>query len=208
MAHSFVGEGARAEVAKAIRDIEAQTSAEVVVAVRPIAGHYRHTDYLVGLVLAFLTLLFFLFDTHEFAIDTMPLETLLAFGLGVALSIGVAPLRRALTSRSLMHRNVRTAARAAFVDMGVSKTHGRSGILVFVAVFERRVEVVADAGIDTALLGGAWLDAQRALGAAVRPRADVAKLVAALRLFGPALGKVLPRETGDVNELPDEMAQA
>src|SRR4051794_29077209 len=158
MAKSLVGLEAKAEVAQAIRDVEAQTSAEIVVAVRPSAGHYRHTDYLVGFAAAFGVLLVFLFDSHEFALDTMPLETLLAFALGTLLSASVAPLRRALTSRSLLHKNARVAARAAFVDLGVSKTRARTGILVFVALFERRVELVPDVGIDTALFGGGFID--------------------------------------------------
>src|SRR4051812_3937727 len=203
MAKRFVGPDAKAEVTRAIRDVEAQTSAEIVVAVRPSAGHYRHTDYLVGFATAFAVLLVFLFDEHEFAIATMPLETLLAFGLGTLLSASVAPLRRALTSRSLMHTNARTAARAAFVDLGVSKTRGRTGILVFVALFERRVEVLPDVGIDTALFGGAFIDAQRALQDAVRGGPDLERLTAALRQLGPLLAKVLPHAADDVNELPD-----
>jgi putative membrane protein len=43
---------------------------------------------------------------------------------------------------------VRQAARGAFFDHRVSRTHGRTGILLYVSVFERRVEVVPDAGIE------------------------------------------------------------
>jgi putative membrane protein len=208
MAKTFVGQDAKAEVARAIGEVEAQTSAEIVVAVRPSAGHYRHTDYLVGFALSFAVLLVFLFDSHEFTIDTMPLETLAAFMLGAVLSANVPLLRRALTSRRLMVNNARTAARAAFVDLGIAKTHGRTGLLVFVAMFERRVEVVLDSGIDTALFGVGYTDALSALHASVRGRPDAARFVAALRSLGPVFAKVLPRAADDRNELPDEVAQA
>src|SRR3954463_7926699 len=102
----FTDKAAKAEVAAAIREIESVTCAEVVVAVRPRSGHYRHTDYLVGFVLSFVALLVFLFDSHEFEIDWMPVDSLVAFGLGTLLSTGVSPLRRLLTSRKLMRRNV------------------------------------------------------------------------------------------------------
>ncbi len=161
-----------------------------------------------GLVFAFAALLVFLFDSHEFAIDTMPLETLVAFGLGAFLSASFAPLRRLLTARSLLQKNVRTAARAAFVDLGISKTRGRTGLLVFVAMFERTVEVVPDVGVDTTLLGTGFTEALEALRKSVRGRPDVTSFVAALRQLGPVLSRVLPHQADDVNELPDEVAQA
>src|SRR5262245_51216139 len=130
MSHArFTDKTARADVAAAIREVEAVTSAEVVVAVRPRSGHYRHTDYLVGFVFAFAALLVFLFDSHEFAIDWMPLDTLVAFALGAVLSGNVPPLRRLLTSNKLMASNVHTASRATFVDLGITRTSARTGIL-------------------------------------------------------------------------------
>src|SRR6266851_9513709 len=113
---AFTDETAKADVAAAIREIESATSAEVVVALRPRSGHYRHTDYLVGFAASFAALLVFLFDSHEFSLAFMPVDTLAAFALGTLLSANVPPLRRALTSRKLMTANVKTAARAAFVD--------------------------------------------------------------------------------------------
>ena len=200
----FTDKAAKSEVAAAIRAIESATSAEVIVAVRARSGHYRHTDYLAGFVLSFAALLVFLFDTHEFSIDWMPVDTLVAFVLGTLLSAGVSPLRRALTSSSLMRSNVRTAARAAFVDLGVARTSGRSGLLVFVSTFERRVEVVPDIGIDKVVLGPPFEEAVRALDTALRRRASFPVFLEALRSLGPILSRALPRATDDLNELPDE----
>jgi len=201
---TFADKAAKAEVAAAIRAIESATAAEVVVAVRARSGHYRHTDYLVGFALSFAALLVFLFDTHEFEIDWMPVDTLVAFGLGTLLSAGVAPLRRALTSRKLMRANVATAAHAAFVELKIARTSARSGILVFVSKFERRVEVVPDIGVDPVVLGPAFADAVKALDVALRSRPSFPKFLDALRSLGPVLGKAMPRVEGDVNELPDE----
>jgi putative membrane protein len=201
---TFTDEAAKAEVAAAIRAVESATSAEVVVAVRARSGHYRHTDYLVGFALSFVALLVFLFDSHEFEIDWMPLDTLVAFALGTLLSAGLSPLRRFLTSRKLMRESVLKAARAAFVELKIARTSGRNGILVFVSKFERRVEVVPDIGVDPVVLGPAFADAVAALDAALRSRASFTKFLEALRSLGPVLGKAMPRMADDVNELPDE----
>jgi len=201
---SFTDKAAKAEVAAAIRTVESTTSAEVVVAVRARSGHYRHTDYLVGFALSFVALLVFLFDPHEFDIDWMPVDTLVAFVLGTLFSAGVSPLRRLLTSRKLMRANVTSAARAAFVELGIGRTSGRTGILVFVSKFERRVEVVPDIGVDPVVLGPAFADSLKALDAALRSTSSFPKFIEALRSLGPVLGKAMPRLEGDVNELPDE----
>ena len=201
---AFTDKAAKAEVAQAIRDIERATSAEVVVAVRASSGHYRHSDYLVGFALAFAALLVFLFDSHEFSIDWMPLDTVIAFALGSYLSTSAPPLRRVLTSRRLMRANVRTAARATFFDLGIGKTSGRTGILVYVSMFEKGVEVVADVGIDTAVLGAPFTGAIAALDAALRRGPSFPRFTEALRALGPILGKTLPRLTDDINQLPDE----
>ena len=201
---SFTDKAAKAEVADAIRAIEGATSAEVVVAVRAKAGHYRHTDYAVGFAFAFAALMVFLFDAHEFDIDWMPVDTLVAFALGALVSIGCPPLRRILTSRKLMRTNVAAAARSTFVELGVSKTSGRTGILVFVSTFEQRVEVVPDIGVDPAVLGTAFTEAVRGLEGTVRGPRSFPRFLDALRALGPVLAKTLPRMADDVNELPDE----
>jgi putative membrane protein len=197
---------AKDQVSDAIRAVEAQTSAEIVVAVRPKAGHYRHTDYLLGAIAAFAALFVLLFADQEFAVLWMPLDTGIAFAAGVAFSAFFPPVRRLFTLDSLMRENVRTAARAALVDLGVTKTRDRNGILVFVSAFEHTVEVVADVGVDTASLGPAWADAVNALSKSMQgiPRLD--QFLTALRSLGPALAAAMPRKADDVNELPDEVA--
>jgi putative membrane protein len=200
----FTDKAARADVAAAIREVESVTSAEIVVAVRPSSGHYRHTDYLVGFAFAFVALLVFLFDAREYSIDWMPVDTLVAFALGTVTSAVAAPVRRLLTSKGLMRANVRSRARAVFVELGVSRTSGRTGILVYVSMFERAVEVVADIGVDAAVLGQPFAAALASLDAAVRKEASFPAFVGAIRSLGPILAKALPRLEGDVNELPDE----
>ena len=53
----------------------------------------------------------------------------------------------------------RERAYDAFVDLGVSRCAGRSGVLVYVAMFERLVEVVPDVGVDVKALGPKWTKA-------------------------------------------------
>ena len=201
----FATEAGKQRVKQAIVAVESQTSAELVVAVRPRIVHYRHVDYLVGFAVSLLALLVFLFYPVDFEIATMPVDSILAFAFGSVLSAHCPPLRRILVSRRLVDTEVRHAARAAFVDLGTTATAGRNGILVFVAMYERRVEVVADIGIDQPLLGASWAAALVDLRRAVA-KTNLDAFVAALTALGPILGRFMPRSEGDRNELPDEVA--
>jgi putative membrane protein len=202
--HSFHEEQAKRRIADAVAEIERQSSAEVVIAVRPSSGFYRHADYLFGFALMFADLLLFLFYPRSMRVDTFPLEALLVFWVGATVSAWSPPLRRLLSGRSLMARNVERAARATFVDMGVSATKQRRGILVYVSLFERAAHVVSDVGVVETRLGEPWLKARQKLEHALEPTPDVERFAAALAALAKPLTRELPVQPGDVNELPDE----
>jgi putative membrane protein len=202
-AQAFFEEATREKTAAEVKSLEARTAAEVVVAVRRASGQYRHTDYLVGFVLSLATLVAMLYVPIDFPLELFPVDVALSFAVGAFVSAALPGVRRRLTSAKLLEENVRTAARAAFVELGVSRTSGRTGILVFVSALERRVEVVVDVGVDTAALGREWEEAREKLSAAVASSEAPEPFFQALRLMTPPLERVLPRTADDINELPD-----
>jgi putative membrane protein len=202
-ARAFFEDATKAKTAEVVKAIEARTAAEVVVSVHRTSGHYRHTDYLVGFVLSLVTLVAMLYVPQEFPLEYFPLDVALSFAVGTYASAALPGLRRRLTSRKLLEENVRRAARAAFMELGVGRTTARTGILVFVSAFERRLEVVADMGVDTAALGKEWEEALAKLSAAVADSSSPETFFEALSLLAPPLERLLPRSADDVNELPD-----
>ncbi len=204
---SFHEDRAKSETRKAVADIEAQTSAEIVVALRRVAGDHRAADYLFGFVLSVITLVVMLFVQHEFRLLAFPGGVIAAFVFGAFASANLPALRRTFTLPSRRRAAVRSAARAAFVDLGVSRTRGRTGVLVFVALFEREVEVVTDVGVDAEMLGEDWTKALAALRGSLQPSPSFDRFVERLRALAPPLSVALPRAADDVNELPDEVAE-
>ncbi len=204
-AKTFFTPAAKTSVTAAIAAIERRTSAEIVVTLRDASGHYRHSDYLAGLTLALAGLCFFLYYPADFRVDFFPLEALALFAVGAASSAYLPPLRRLLTSRALMDHNVLVGARAAFVAQGISRTSGRNGILVFISMLERRVELVADIGIDAEALGSPWKEATARLASTLRGDPDLDRFVEALLALAPVLEAAMPRAEDDVNELSDEV---
>ncbi len=196
---AFFTDAARKQVTEAVVDVESRTAAEIVVVVRRTSGAWREVDLAVGAAAGFAVLLLVLFHPKPIPVIAMPVDVALGFVAGAVLSANLSRLKRALLPRRRVRAQVLAMARAAFVEQGVSRTTGRTGILVYVSTFERLVEVVADVGVDPKA-AQAELDALRAcLSHGVR----FDRFLTALRALGTPLGTCLPRSPDDVNELPD-----
>jgi putative membrane protein len=151
-------------------------------------------------------LAFLLFSPWPFDLEWFLLDPLVT-GAGAALAVSLAPgLARALTPARTRARAVRDAARLTFLDRGIAATRERTGILVYVSLLERAVEVVADQGVLDAVPPGEWESAVASIRAAVAAGGDGEAVAARLGALGEALADALPAGPGDVNELPDEVA--
>ena len=99
----------------------------------------------------------------------------------------VAPLRRALVPEATLDLRARRRAMAAFVEEEVFDTRERSGILILVALFEHRVVVLGDAGINRAVGEEAWQGIVELIVAGVKEGRLAAALVAAIGECGELL---------------------
>ncbi len=197
----FLDEPARAAFSKAIKAIEDASAIEVVIAVRRKSAGYRHANAIVGVVAAFAGLAAMLFADYAFSIPSILIDPFGAGALAAGL-VEIAPaIKRVLTPVRIRDREVRRAARAAFVERGVHNTRDRSGVLVYVSWLEQRAVLVADSGLDRVLPAEALAKVESALTAAIgRGGAAVAQeLETVLAKIAPGM----PRRADDLNELPD-----
>ena len=199
----FFRDAAKQSTASSVQRVEAQTSAEVVVAVRRRSGDYRVAAYHFGLFVGAAVVVYLLLAPALFSVADIALDGALGFGLGLVLAFNVSLLLRALVRERPLQQSVDAAAKVAFFELGISRTSGRNGLLVFVSTFEQRAVVVPDIGIDVSALVG-WTEACAALSGAVKAR-DLMAFERALESLGPILGRSMPRSGDDVNELPDEV---
>jgi putative membrane protein len=202
MADTFFNDDAKKQIVEAVKEIELKSSAEIVVSVRARSDEYREIDLLAGLLLATITLVVLIYHPAELDEQLMPVETLVAFAVGSIIVNKVGALKRVLMSKKRRDFRTLLAARAHFVEAGISRTRDRSGILVFVSELERVVQVVPDVGINADKLGEKWKSALAALDTAATTL-DLSGFVSALKSFGPVLGETYPRREDDINELPD-----
>jgi putative membrane protein len=201
---AFFEPEAKRQAKAAIEAIEAQTSAEVVVTLRLVSGSYRAADYLCGFLLAVASLVALLYVPAIVALHFIVLDVVLAFAAGTLACATIGPLRRLASSAKERRANVHAAACAAFVDQRVMRTTRRTGVLVYVAMFERTVEVVGDVGIDPKAIEG-WGATVARLRATIADGPELPAFLEALRALGPVLAVTLPAKAGDANELPDDV---
>lgn len=205
--HVFLQKDSIARFKKAVAAVEDESAAEIVVSVAPWAGSYRWVDLAVGSVLSLGALVFMLFSDMVFSWITIAANTVIVYAVG-ALVINIAtPLRLGLAGRKYVQRAVSTLAAARFHELGVANTRDRSGILVFVALLEKRCVVLADAGVKDAVGEKQWRIMAETVENAVRTagvgKKGVEALAQAIETLGPQLSRSLVRKEDDINELPD-----
>ena len=83
------------------------------------------------------------------------LPPLLGAALGFLLA-GFGAIGRRLVPEEDLDRRVRLRAEAAFLEEEVFKTRQRTGILIFLALWEHRAVILGDEGIHRAVPEGTW----------------------------------------------------
>jgi putative membrane protein len=117
------------------------------------------------------------------------------------------PLRLALTPGATKHRRVRRRAVTVFRAAAEKRTVGRTGILIYLSMGERRAEIVADEAILKVTDDHTWGEAMAALLEHVREGRPGEGICAAIERVGGVLAEHFPRSEGDINEIPDKLIE-
>jgi putative membrane protein len=191
-----------AALAEAVRELELCSCAEVVVEVRSRSGAYGQADARFGALLGFVALLVLLFAPWHFSPVWVAVDVALVYAAGVLVARRSDGVRRLMTSARERLTQVRHVSMATFHDRGVANTEGETGVLVYLSILERRIEVLADRGILTAVPPLEW---NRIIDDVRRSRSATPEtLVELIRALMPLLGTCLPVREGDRDELANE----
>ena len=216
---NLFSEADRARINAVIATAESQTSAEIVPAVATASGRYDRPEDIVGLWTALLALALTWWwmprasdepghwggPSPGLELVLLLLSVVVGFVIGSVVASRVYWLRGLFTPERQKQDEVWNRARQIFFDSRVHHTGGRTGMLIYLSLFERRAAVVADQKVIDGLGHAAItkLCAQLTRDLKTRPPADA--LCDALQQAGRQLSAVLPRQADDVNELPDAL---
>jgi len=195
-------EASQVALTDCVKQIETTTDAELVLIVRARSGSYRHADYLFGALLAFAGLLFLLFLPFDFHQYWVPIDVALLFAGGAFISSRSNFLRRLLTSEKFRSEAVRKGAAAMFYEAGIANTNAELGLLIYLSILERRLELIADRGVLKGVNALEWNQVVFELHEAGR-KPEPKPLQEGLQKLGCLLAKHLPATGENPNEIPD-----
>ncbi len=103
--------------------------------------------------------------------------------------------------------NLEERARRRFELLGMTKTAHRNGVLIYIAPQMRQFRVLGDAGIHEKCGDDFWKSVASEMESHFRRGAFTEGILHGLAKIGDLLAEHFPRESGDVNELPDEVTE-
>ena len=97
-------------------------------------------------------------------------------------------------------------ARDVFAALGMHRTAHRSGVLVYLAIEDRKLAIVGDEGIHTRVGDDYWTGVRDRMIERLRAGAVRGAVIGAVAEVGTTLARFFPRGPDDVDELPDDIS--
>lgn len=197
----LLGPAERERIEAAVRAAERGTSGEIVVAVVRTCDEYGAAGWRCGALLAALALLGVALAGPGWPLSAVLALQAAALGAGHLLA-GLDPVRRFFVSEEQLRACAERRAWSSFAAHGLHLTAGRTGILIFVALLERRVVVLADEAVNRALdPDESWDEVVELVLSGVRSRNLCDGLVAAAKRCGEVLSHPLPAPSVQEDEI-------
>jgi len=192
-------------IAEATREAEQHTSGEIVTVMAGKSDNY----HFIPMLWATLTALFIplpLVYLTEFSKDIIYLMQLLVFAF-LFLALRWPALRLAVTPRSVKRRRAHRLAMEQFLAQNIHMTDQRTGVLIFLSVAERYIEIIADQGIYEKVDKRVWDDAVRQMESHIRQGQIADGFVEAISSCGRVLAEHFPPGSHEIDELPNNVIE-
>ncbi len=196
----------------AVREAEARTSGEIVPYVVERSDEYPTAAWKGAALGALLAPVLALAVHLWSSVWGIPLAWWIALpapvggALGYLLTAWLPPVRRWMAGAEVLETRARRRAAAAFLEQEVFRTRDRTGILLFLSLFEHRVVLLADSGIHEKVAEERWEAITRRLAGEIRNGRPGPGLVEAVRACGELLQRHgVERQADDRDELSNAL---
>jgi putative membrane protein len=221
----FLSEADHARVSAAVAEAESRTAGEIVTVVADRSDGYSDIALAWSAIVAFAALIvlallpdFYLgladkvLDhwAHEWTpreIFTLAAVVAIAKFLGVWLIQLWQPLKFWLILPSIKTQRSLSRAISLFKVGAERRTHGRTGILIYLSMREHRAQILADEAIASKVPPETWGEAMAAMLAHIKDGRCADGMIAAVEKVGAVLAEHFPRAEDDINELPDRLIE-
>lgn len=207
LADKLLNEQEKAQVEAAVQTAEKRTSGEIVCMIVSSSYHFPMSNVIGATALALpLALILTPLAGAWLWIGTQNMWLFL--GIFTILFISgyfavkhSAALKRVFVSRKEMDIEVEEAAVTNFFQHGLYRTRDNNGILLFISVFEHKVWILADQGINEKVPEGHWDAIVARLTEGIRRRQAAAAICRAINTIGDELRHHFPIKDDDNDEL-------
>ena len=204
-AEKYFSAAEKERIRQAVAAAEQRTSGEIVPMIVAACRPYAEIELgglAAGLAMGTLAALFF----HDpwGAVQTQ-LSLPLTGGLLGYILCRIPAIKRRLISNARIDEAVHLRSLAAFTAHGLHYTRAHTGILIFASLFEHRVEVLADKGINEKVQPGTWDEVVRILTSGLKSNNGCEAFCKAIEGCGNILATHFPRQPDDRDELRDEL---
>lgn len=207
LTRKFLSTADREAITAAVVSAEKQTAGEIVPMIVTASYHYPMADVIGGVALALPAALLStplvggLFWMGRWNLWLfLGLFTLLFLGAQIIVR-HTPPLKRFFIAKREIDEEVEEAAVTNFFKKGVHRTREETGVLLFVSLFERRVWVLADRGINRKVDPDQWKAIVAAIVEGIRQKRAGAAIAEAVAQVGCLLAAHFPVRDDDQDEL-------
>lgn len=204
---TFLSESDREKIRSTVATAEGQTSGEIAPIVAPESYDYPMAGVIGAASISFpAAILFTLIISHVLWTDLQNMWIFIALFCALFIVarfvIERSPgLKRLFISRREMEEEVEEAAIKAFFREGLYRTRDETGVLLFISVFERKVWVLADRGINAKVTQEQWTRIVEHIVSGFQGRRQAEAICEAVMMVSDLLKKHFPPRADDSNEL-------
>ncbi len=210
LASRFLNETQKKAIEGCVREVEKSTSGEIVPMVVSASYHYPMANLIGALAISLLvsiavTLVISIrrswAEVSVYYLWLFPAVFAVTFLLFHELLRRLPAFKRLFISKGEIAEEVEEAALTSFYRRGLHNTRDKTGILIFISVFERRACVLADEGINARVDARVWQEIVDLVIQGIKQRRQSEAICRAVQRCGDLIREHFPIKPEDTNEL-------
>lgn len=207
-AHVFMKDKDFERVSFAVAKAEHTTTGEIVPMIVRRSSAIGHVVIILSLLILALalTLDFDQLETFDFVDSHWVVLGFAVVSFGLALGLARIPtLQRWFTMPADLLFQVERRAELEFHRKGLGATKGKTGVLLFVSLMERRAVVLADESIAKKLPKNTWDEICKLMVSGIHQGLPAEGMISAIQRSGELLSKEFPAHGENPNELSNQL---
>jgi len=194
------------KIEEAVFTIEKKTSSELVAVVTQKSGDYLYITVLMTSLISLLVPFGLLFISPDMEVKSVYEIQLLSFMI-VLLLLTMQSVLYSVLPKTLLVKAAKLKAYETFQILGLQKTSNYQGVMIFVSLYEKYIEIIVDSAISAKIDNIRWKNTIDAFLENVKNDKFEEGYIQAINEIGAVLEVYFPIEKNDKNELPDKLVE-